>query len=375
MEEFLRKLYRRYLKFEKQSFIIDAKKHSTSLKRMKLSDKILFEFYDNYYKIPFLSFLENVKTIIYSKSVFDFITKELSEDWDLWRYLKFMTDEKIIKVSKTGRVFLLKKEIEEIIPKPQTSQEIKRKLERKLNIKIKEKEPVINLFEKFQDFSVKAKWDQMPISAESAIFIVEKILKHISKNKKFLFVGDDDFISVILTLVEPNIECLVIDIDKELISCINNLASRFSLKIQAKEVDIRKQKFLGEKFVGFLTNPVYTEAGVKKSLMFAKNHLGKDGGIGFLEVGDEAIGKRFLFLQEFFAKNNLIIDELITNKIYYPHIMLYKEDKEIFKRLSSMINKKIIRKSPKLGASLYIFEYIPFKPKKIKLKKSIYAYL
>lgn len=375
MEEFLRKLYRKFLNFERKWFILDAKKHSTSLKGLKLSDKVLNDFYKNYYKIPFLSFLENIKTIIYSKSVFDFITKELSEDWDLWRYLKFMTDERIIKVYKTGRVSLLKKEVAEIIPKPQKSQEIKRKLERKLNIKIKGKEPVINLFEKFQDFSVKAEWDQMPISAESAIFIVEKILKHISKNKKFLFVGDDDFISVILSLADPKIESVVIDADRELISCINNLASRFSLKIQAKELDIRKQKFLGEKFVGFLTNPVYTEAGVKKSLIFAKNQLSKDGGIGFLEVGDEAIGRRFLFLQDFFARNNLVIDELITNKIYYPHIMLYKEDKEIFKRLSSMIDEKVIKKSPKLGASLYIFEYFPFKPQKVKLKRSIYAYL
>ena len=34
-----------------------------------------------------------------------------------------------------------------------------------------------------------------------------------------------------------------------------------------------------------------------------------------------------------------------------------------------------IKKSPKLGADLYIFHYLPFKPKRVKFKKPIYAYL
>jgi len=92
-------------------------------------------------------------------------------------------------------------------------------------------------------------------------------------------------------------------------------------------------------------------------------------------VGGDDIGSRFLFLQEFFVKNNLIVKEVIPNKIYYPHIMLHKEDKEILKRFSLMIDEKVIRRSPRLGASLYIFNYLPFKPKKMKFKRPIYSYL
>ena len=375
MEKFLRSLYKKFLKAEKKYFFLDSKKHSTSLKHLKLSDKVLDDFYRNYYKIPFLTFLKNIKQIIYSNNAFDFIVKEASEDWDLYRYLKLLTDEKIIKVSRNGNVLLLKEGIKKIIPQSQTSQEIKDKIAKKLKVKIKDKEPVINLFKKFKNFKVKSKWDQMPISAGSAFYVVEKVLDKLPLNKKFLFVGDDDFISVILTLVEPNIECLVVDADEQLLECIDVLASKFDLKIETRKIDLTKQKSLGEKFTGFLANPVYTEQGIKEFVRFGINQLGKDGGIVFLEVGDEAIGNRFLFLQEFFAKNSLILNELILNKVYYPHIMLYEEDKVILNRLSTFIDKKIIKKSPKLGASLYIFDYLPERPKRIKFKKPFYAYL
>lgn len=375
MEKFLKNLYKKFLKFERNWFLINAKKYSASLKELKPSDRILGEFYDNYYKSTFLGFLYEIKTIIYSKSAFDFIVKESLEDWDLWTYLKFLRDEKIIRVYRTGKVSLLKKEIKEVIPKPQSAKEIKRKVERKLKIKAKEKEPVTDLFRKLQSFSAKTEWDQMPISAGSAFFVAEKILRRIPKNGKFLFVGDDDFVSVILSLADPKIESLVVDADQELVSCIDELSSKFNLKIKTKNIDITKKKFLGEKFIGFLTTPIYTESGTREFVRFGKNQLGKDGGFGFLVVGDESIGNRFLFLQDFFTKNNLIIEELITNRIYYPYTTIWPEDKEIVRRLSLMIDKKVIKNSPKLGASLYVFEYLPKRPKRIKFKKPIYAYL
>lgn len=375
MGKFLRNLYQRFLKFEKFYFFLNVKKHSTSLKELKLSNKIIEGFYNNYYKIPFLIFLQNVKNIIYSKNVFDFILKNSQEDWDLWPYLKFLEKEKIIKVRRNGTVFVLKKEILDVIPKPQTEEQIRKKVEGKLKLKIKDREPVINLFKKFSDFEVKAKWDQMPISQSSAIFVVKKILENIPLKKRFLFVGDDDFVSVVLSLADPGIESLVIDADDQVLECVDILAKKFKLKIKTRKVDLRKTKNLREKFIGFLVNPVYTEAGVKEFVKFGKNQLGDDGGLAFLEVGDESIGNRFLFLQDFFARNNLIIKELITNHIFYPYIELYKEDKEILKRLSLMIDESVIRNSPKLAASFYIFKYIPFKPKKVKFKKPFYAYL
>ena len=155
MEKFLKNLYNKFLKFEKHWFFINAKKHSDSLKELKLSDRVLGEFYDNYYKSTFAGFLCDIKTIIYSKSAFDFVVKKSLEDWDLWTYLKFLKNEKIIKVHRTGKVSLLKKEIKGIIPKPQSAKVIKKKVERKLKVRARGNEPVTNLFRKLQRFSAK----------------------------------------------------------------------------------------------------------------------------------------------------------------------------------------------------------------------------
>jgi predicted methyltransferase len=370
----LRNLYKKFLIFDKKYYFEDAK-NWFGVEKLKLNKKILNQFYENYEKVPFFSFLKHVKDIIYSRNVFDFILKNAVEDWDLWYYLKFLEKEKVIKVKRNGKVFLLKKEIKDEIPKPQTEKEIRKKIEKKLKLKIKEAEPVINFFKKFQDFKVKAEWDQMPISQGSAIFLVKKILEIIPLSKKFLFVGDDDFVSVILGLADPKMESLVVDIDEQLLGCIDLLSSKFNLKIETKKVDIRKKKILGEKFIGFLTSPAYTENGVKEFVNWGVNQLGEKGGFGFLNFCDEAIGNRLLFLQDFWTKENLIIREIIEKKVFYPYIEIQKEDRIIIDRLSKMIDKKILKKSPKLGSSLYIFEYLPFKIKKIKFKKSIYSYL
>lgn len=383
-EEKLKKLYEKYLQTDKFYFFLDAKKYSTTLKGLKLTDEILEQFFLNYVKPSFISFLSNLKMIIYSNNVYDFITQSSTEDWNLWPYLYFLEKEKIIKVKKTGKVSVLKKDILDLILRPQSEKEIKDKIEKKLKIKIQEKEPVINLFKNFQNFKVKADWDQMSISQSSAIFLVEKILEKIPLKKKFLFVGDDDFISVILGLVQPQVESLVVDMDEELLRSIDVLAKKFNLKIETEKVDIGKQKILkkgfgqndyNDKFIGFLANPVYTEEGVREFVKFGLNQLSADGGWVFLAVGDESIGSRFLFLQDFFTKKNLIIKELITKKIFYPYIELYQEDKLILQRLSQKLDKKLIKNSPKLAASLYLFEYLPFRPKRIKFKKPIYAYL
>jgi predicted methyltransferase len=176
-------------------------------------------------------------------------------------------------------------------------------------------------------------------------------------------------------MVNPDLNLKVIDADSEVLENIKKMALKFRLKIEAEEIDIRKKRHLNEKFIGFLTNPIYTVKGVKEFMNFGKNQLGEDGGFCFLELGDESIGNRFLDLQEFFAKNQLRIREVITNRIYYPYIELYEEDKEILRRMTQLVDEKTYKNSPRIGASLYIFEYFPQRPKKLKIKIPIYAYL
>ncbi len=375
MENYLRRLYRRFLALDKYYLILGAKKWSTSLGGLNISDRELSQFYKNYYQPTFLAFLSDVKTIIYSKNVLDFIMRGSNEDWNLWPYLDFLVKEKIIRVEKNGRPVLLRKELRKEILPPASESEIKNKLEKRLGTRVRGRNFVVNLFKRFCHFKVKGEWDQMPISQDSAIFLVSKMSRELPLKGRFLFVGDDDFISVILALSNPNFELKVVDADEEVLNCLRLLSARFNLKIETEKVDIRKKKNLGERFIGFLINPVYTEGGVKKFMGFGLRQLGEDGGKVFLEVGNESIGSRFLFLQEFFAKNNLVIKELIKNKIYYPYIMLYREDKEILRRFTSLMDEKIVKGYPKLAASLYVFNYLGKRPKRLKKKGEFYAYI
>ena len=375
MDRFLKNLYQRFLAFEKESIINDSRKHSTSLQKLEIPLPIIEAYYENYYKTTYLDFLNSVKRIIYAESVYEFILKKIQDDWKLNRLLSFLKKENIIKITRAGRPVVVNKDVSTVIPEPQTEDQIIKKIEAALGVEVKADEPVLNLLKGHQHFSVKAGWDQMPISQGSAVFVVKKILEEIPLNKKFLFVGDDDFISLFLSLADPTIESLVVDAAEQLLECIDALAQKFDLPIETRKMDLMKARRIGETFVGFLTNPMYTAEGIKKFISFGLRQLGNDGGMVFLEMGDEAIRNRLLDLQRFFAARNLITTDIITGKIAYPHIMLYEEDREIFDRLALLMDKKVIRTSPKLGAAFYIFRYLPFKPQPINYKTPAYAYL
>jgi len=49
----LRNLYKRFLKFNKYYFILNSKKYSTSLVDLKLSDKVIGKFFEEYTKSSF----------------------------------------------------------------------------------------------------------------------------------------------------------------------------------------------------------------------------------------------------------------------------------------------------------------------------------
>ncbi len=83
-----------------------------------------------------------------------------------------------------------------------------------------------------------------------------------------------------------------------------------------------------------------------------------------------------LFLQKYFSEKNLTTSEVITGKISYPYLFIHsEEDKITFEKMKNHFSEDRIKKSKRLGADLWVFDYIPFKVKKIKLNNSIYSYL
>jgi len=364
----LRKLYFKFLKFEENQYLKDIP-FWFGVKGAKIKKEKIQEVIKNYKKESYLTFLKNLKDIIYSENPLNLVLKWSCDQWPSFYYLSFLKREGIISF-KNGKIEVLKKSFFEIFPRPRKEEEIKEIIEKKLKMKLDLKGPA-NF-----PFGIKtiAQYDQLPISISSAIFIVKKILEYLPLNKKFLFVGDDDLVSIYLSLTEPKIESLVVDIDEDLLRKIKEISKKFHLKIETKKMDIAKKERLKENFIGFLSSPVYTYEGVKAFVNFGVNQFGNEGGYGFLNLGDEAIGSRILYLEKIFFEKNLKIEEVILKKVYYPFGITHPEDKIIFERLKKFFPEEMIKKSPLIGSSLWIFNYIPFKVPKPK-KQPLYAYL
>ncbi len=367
-----KRLHKEFLKYEEKNFIKDSVKWLGNNARTSIETRK--KFYKNYYRTSFFGFLRQVKSIIHSPSPFNLIVKGRSDDWNLLQYLTFLKESGVIKVQRNGKV-IGHKDLKDLIPAPYSEEEITKRIEKKLKVKIDPDASVLDFVGQFTDFNPKGNWDQMPVSQGSAIFTIKKILDHLPLYDKFLFIGDDDFMSFFLGIVEPKVGSLVIDADSDLLSSINDLSSRFKLGIETRNIDLRKKPSLKGRFTGFLCNPPYTEEGATGFLGYGVDQLGLDGGVVFLTVGNANIRNRNLFMQKFFTQRNLVIREMITEKITYPFLKLHSEDETCFNEMKELFDEKVITGNSKLGADLWIFDYLPFKVERLKKSESLYRYL
>ncbi len=365
------KVYNKFIKYEKKRYLEDSDSWFGVGKISKKDKEIIF---NNYYKVSHYRFLLNVKDLVYSENPFTFIKKGHGDDWGIEVYISFLIKEGLIKISK-GKIIIKNNLFFNHIPKPLTESEARNKIEKKTKKKIKDNDSVVSFINQFKTFKVKSDLDQMPISQSSAVFSVKKIIDYIPLNKKFLFIGDDDFLSIFLSLIDKNIESVVIDADRNLLKVIDDIALKFNLKIKTYLADTRKRNKIKGDFVGFWCNPPCTEKGIKNFSNFGINHLSQSGGFVFIVHGNENIGNRAIFLQDYFSKKNLITLEGIKGKITYPYIKLHKEDEDNLIRMKRYFSEKEIKKNNRLSAGLWIFDYIPFKVKKVQTSDSIYDYL
>ncbi len=366
----LKELYFQFLKFKEKSIVKD-KKFWFGVEQIKPNSAQMREFFLNYERESFFDFCKNLKKIIFSKnSLWEPIFSFSTDSWFPYYYFQFLKEKEIVEFKRNGKIVLKKRWLLNFLPKPLSEEEIKLKIEKKLNRKLNLDDPSNSIF----FGQAKAEFDQLPISTSSAIFFVSKILEYLPLFKKFLFVGDDDFVSIYLSLVQPKIESVVADIDEQLLGKIENLSKKFHLKIKTKKIDFFQNKNLTEKFVGFLTSPPYTFEGTKAFVNFGVRQFGKDGGFVFLNLADEAIGHRHIFLLEFFAKKRMIVEEVIKNKAYYPWNIVHPEDKIIFERYKVFFDQEKIKKAPMIASSFWIFSFVPFEVKRPK-KQPFYAYL
>jgi predicted methyltransferase len=95
------------------------------------------------------------------------------------------------------------------------------------------------------------------------------------EGKKILFLGDDDFTSVAVSKNGNAKELVVLDIDKRILTEIDNISAQYNLGIKTIEYDARKKlpSDFWNKYDIIFTDPPYTPEGISLFISRAINAL------------------------------------------------------------------------------------------------------
>ncbi len=143
------------------------------------------------------------------------------------------------------------------------------------------------------------------------------------KSKRIALLGDDDLISVVLSLSgEDYTQITVLDIDRDILRTIDEIVAEYGLKnIKTEFYDARKQlrSDLIGRFDVVVTDPPYTLAGIKLFLQRSLSLLGKEQGKHiYLYYGNSPKSPEKTFqIQELLGKFGLLIKERISGFARY----------------------------------------------------------
>lgn len=109
---------------------------------------------------------------------------------------------------------------------------------------------------------------------EKTVLDRTKLLSELNKDKskRFLFIGDDDFVSLIVAGLFSYAEITVLDVDPKVRSIIKEAAAHYNLPVHVHCYDVRDplpRKFLNRYDIVF-TDPPYTFAGIQVFLTRAR---------------------------------------------------------------------------------------------------------
>ncbi len=103
------------------------------------------------------------------------------------------------------------------------------------------KEIVTELQGVHKKFSPRRELDQAPLSTSSAVAKIAYAIKRGDViGKRVVCIGDDDFLSIILALTGKPKEVLAIDLDKRVLSTIEELSKKTKIEIGTLKHDLRK---------------------------------------------------------------------------------------------------------------------------------------
>jgi len=152
-------------------------------------------------------------------------------------------------------------------------------------LSLKEKHEQKDAIKKFHEISklrpeIKPEFFQTPI-LESDVFKRVEFMRSRQdlENQKIAILGDDDLLSLAISLATAETEVLVLEIDKSLVEFINKAANEHGLNVKALEYNAAKPipAHLKEKFDTFITDPVETLLGLKVCLSRGASLLKSNG--------------------------------------------------------------------------------------------------
>lgn len=175
-------------------------------------------------------------------------------------------------------------------------------------------------------FSPKREYDQfiaIPETSVSKALIVND--KGLLKNKKIALLGDDDLLSVSLSLLGGYSELTVLDIDPRINAVAETIKKSLGINnIHTAVCDFRKniKPDLSGRFDVVVTDPPYTKSGITLFLNRAVQLLGKtdsfEGKYIFLYYGNSfKTPEKTLKIQEIINRFNLVIEDKIDKFAYY----------------------------------------------------------
>jgi predicted methyltransferase len=362
---FFMKLYQEYKKFSKD-FFVENYKNWIGSKKLLVSrlEKIFFDFEVD----TFFNFLDKIRTLYYSGDVKEMIKKYNDDIWSGYELLSFLLNKELIRIKNEKVVF--KDNFDSFFIKPLDEKEILNKLKDKLASKINLNSPLLLNLNPYTKFKWKAKYDQISITTKSAIFILSKISQYFPIRQNFIFVGDDDFLSIPFKMIF-DAPTFSLDADESLLFEVEKLCKTFNLKVTTVKADVRKPKKFG-KFYGCYINPPYNLPGSVAFLEFVSKILSRDGGVVFMVLGDDAIGRRFVHLQKNISNLGFIIREALPSTISCRFYFHHKEDEFIYKKMKNIGID--IKEKETIFAALYVFDFVG-KVREFKFDKNIYSYI
>lgn len=161
-------------------------------------------------------------------------------------------------------------------------------------------------------------YDQAPVSAKQAFHNIAYFVSNMSNENKIAFLGDDDFHSILLSKLFPDLRVTVFEADLNVVEKISELSKQNNLSIEI--VNINFENIISDKYHNqfdmFYCDPPYSKSGIFKFiynglLILKKSMLAWGVLAGPFTVLPIDVKKLMQEVQHYLTSNGFIIDELL----------------------------------------------------------------